>query len=629
MSQARVYLILLFAAIALSTALAQQKPAENSSTVARDFSKEAYTIERASTRVVFESDGTGTREVATEIKVLADAGVKTFAVLNFTYTSANETVDIEYVRVRKPDGSVVKTPDYNIQDMPADVSRTAPLYSDVHEKHVAVKGLAVGDVLESLVRYRITKPDVPGHFWQEYSFTKDAISKDEQLEISVPADKYVKVVSPEFKPEIKEEGGGRVYRWTHATLVVPEKDPLEIPRRNLPNPDVHLTTFADWEQVGNWYGNLQKEPLQVTAAIQAKAGELIKGAASEDDKIHALYSFVSLKYHYIGLDFGIGRYQPHAAEEVLDNGYGDCKDKHTLLAALLKAAGIEAWPALINGSRKVDPEVPSPAQFNHVITVVPRGNKMLWLDTTPEVAPYGLILQPLRDKQALVIPTSRPPLLMTTPKDGPFQQDQEFLMEGKLSGDGTFNGHSEQSYRGDTEVFLRTLFRQVPQSQWKETLQRFTYRLNFGGEVSGVRLTPPDELIRAFDISYDYERKNYSDWEHHLITLPMPFLGMEWMKEVKKPLEPVPLGAPGEVVYRAKIALPPGYSAWLPSNVTLIRPFAEYRSSYSSSKGMISAGRRMVIKQSEVDPGSWEELRQFIKAVFDDENQYIRLSGQR
>ncbi len=44
--------------------------------------------------------------------------MKTFAVLNFTYTSANEVVDIDYVRVRKPDGTVVKTPDYNIQDMP-------------------------------------------------------------------------------------------------------------------------------------------------------------------------------------------------------------------------------------------------------------------------------------------------------------------------------------------------------------------------------------------------------------------------------------------------------------------------------------------------------------------------------
>jgi transglutaminase-like putative cysteine protease len=228
--------------------------------------------------------------------------------------------------------------------MPGEVTRTAPLYSDIHEKHVAVKGLGVGDVLEYVVRFRVVKPLVPGHFWYEYSFVKSAIAKDEQLGIRVPGEKYIKVVSPDFKPEVKEEGTRRIYRWKHANLEVKEKDPNEVPRRIPPNPDVQVTTFASWEDIGRWYGGLQKDPLEVIAPIEAKAAELTKGLTTDDDKIHAIYNFVSLRYHYIGLDFGIGRYPPHAADDVLDNGYGDCKDKHTLLASLLKAAGIEAMP---------------------------------------------------------------------------------------------------------------------------------------------------------------------------------------------------------------------------------------------------------------------------------------------
>ena len=349
-----------------------------------------------------------------EVRVLAEAGVKAFAVLNFIYTSANEVVDVDFVRVRKPDGTVVKTPDYNVQDMPADVTRTAPLYSDIHEKHVAVKGLGIGDVLEYRVRFRVVKPQVPGHFWYEHSFAKNAIIKDEKLEINVPADKYVKVVSPEFKPEIKDEGSRRIYRWAHTNLEVKEKDPNEIPRRIPPNPSVQVTTFATWEDVGSWYGSLQKDPLEVTPAIQAKAAELTRGLKTDDEKMRAIYNFVALRFHYVGLDFGIGRYQPHAADDVLGNGYGDCKDKHTLLAALLRAAGYDAWPALIHGQRKLDPGVPSPAQFNHVITVVPSGGQFIWLDATPEVAPYGLLLLALRYKQALVIPSNAAPTLMRT-----------------------------------------------------------------------------------------------------------------------------------------------------------------------------------------------------------------------
>jgi tetratricopeptide (TPR) repeat protein/transglutaminase-like putative cysteine protease len=603
---------------------AKEKPAPR-----QDYSKEAYVIEKLQTKIGEEADGTGARELTAEVKMLAEAGVKAFAVLNFTYTSANEVMDVDYVRVRKPDGTVVRTPDYNIQDMPAEVTRTAPLYSDIHEKHVAVKGLGVGDVLEYLVRLRIVKPEVSGHFWYEHSFRKDAIIRDERLEISIPGHKYVKVVSPEFKFETKDEGGRRIYTWTHSNLEVKEKDPNEIPRRTPPNPSVQVTTFADWEEVGRWYGSLQKDQLEVTPAIQAKAVELTKGLKTEDEKIRAIYNFVSLRFHYVGLDFGIGRYQPHAADDVLGNGYGDCKDKHTLLSALLRAAGYDAWPALIHSQRKLDPDVPSPAQFNHVITVVPTGGQLIWLDTTPEVAPYELLIAVLRDKQALVIPSNKAPALMKTPENPPFPQEQEFSAKGKLGADGTFTGHVEQSYRGDVEVGLRVLFRQVAQSQWKEATQRFSNGLGFGGDVSNVEVSPPEETEKPFELSYDYVRKNYGDWEHRQITPPLPPLGIEVTRDSseKKPSEPVPLGALGKVVYRSRVELPPGYSMIAPKAVNLAEPYAEYHTTNVVENGVLTTSRQFEIKKSEVAVSDWDDFRKFGKAIADDEFSFIPLDG--
>ncbi len=595
----------------------------------QDYSKEALVIERLSTKITEEDDGTGAREVTAEVKMLAEAGVKAFAVLSFIYTSANEAVDFDYVRVRKPDGTVVKTPDYNIQDMPGEVTRTAPLYSDIHEKHVAVKGLGVGDTLEYLVRYRVLKPEVPGHFWFEYSFNKVSAVRDEQLEISVPSAKYVKVVSPEFKPVVAEEGTRRVYRWTHTHLEVKEKDPDELPRRIPPNPDVQMTTFASWDDVGRWYGGLQKDPVAVTPVIQAKAAELTKGLKTDDEKIRALYTFVSLKYHYIGLDFGIGRYQPHAADDVLDNGYGDCKDKHTLLASLLKAEGYDAWPALIHASRKLDPDVPSPAQFNHVITVVSQGGQNTWLDTTPEVAPYGLLMLQLRDKQALVIPTNKAAVLMTTPANPPTPGRQEFSMEGKLDSEGTFTGHAKQSYEGDVGVMLRAAFRQVSESQWKDLVQRFSHGLNFQGDVSEVKVSPPDEIDKPFEISYDYVRKNYGDWENHHTGPPLPLMGLEVVKDAKdrKPPEPIVLGELGKVTYHARVQLPAGYDAVAPAPVHLLEPYAEYTDNTKIEKGVMTTTRELIIKKNEVPLNDWEEYRKFGIALSDDEFGYITLLG--
>ena len=103
-----------------------------------DYSKEAFVDEEDVTKITFENDGTGIREASTRIRIQSDAGVQRYGVLTFPYQDATENVEIVYVRVRKPDGTLIATPADNIQDMPSDITRQAPFYSDLHEKHVAV-----------------------------------------------------------------------------------------------------------------------------------------------------------------------------------------------------------------------------------------------------------------------------------------------------------------------------------------------------------------------------------------------------------------------------------------------------------------------------------------------------------
>jgi len=491
-----------------------------------DYSKEAIVVERLSTRVVCERDGSGTRETTAVIRMQGEAGVRNFAVLSFSYTSDNEAVEVDHVRVRKPDGTVVLTPDQNIQDMPAEITRVAPIYSDIHERRVVVKALGVGDVLEYLVRYRTVKPRVPGQFWFEYTFVRDAIAKDETLEISIPSDKYLGVSSPELRPEVKEDGARRTYTWKTVNLERKDKE-LQTPQRDALQPSIQVATFRSWEEVGRWYGDLQRTQQTVTPQIQAKAALLTKGLTNDDDKIRALYNFVSTRFHYVSLSFGVGRYQPHRADEVLGNEYGDCKDKHTLLAALLKAAGYDAWPALINSSRKINSDVPSPGQFDHVITVVPRGAGLIWLDTTAEVAPFGLLLANLRDKQALVIPAQNAASLMKTPATPPFASSMSFSAEGKLNSDGTLTAHIERSARGDAEVLFRLGFQRVPAAQWKDLVQQISYASNFAGDVRSVTASIAENTDQPFRFGYDYTRKNYSDWENRRITPPLPPFGIE------------------------------------------------------------------------------------------------------
>ncbi|HEY1730981.1 MAG TPA: DUF3857 domain-containing protein, partial [Terriglobales bacterium] len=622
-----VVLTLLTPGLAQSPAGKSTTGTPQPSAVQPDELKEALIFESNHTKVVYQQDGSDVREVTAVVKVLSQAGVQGLAVLTFSYTSANESVEFDYVRVRKPDGTVVVTPDYNIQDMPADVTRGAPMYSDVHEKHVTVKALGVGDTLEYLVRYRTTKPQVPGQFWFAYNFAKDVIAKDQELVIDVPRDKAIKISSPDVKPQTADQGNRRIYTWKTSNLERKDdsKTRSSLQQPSAPAPSVQITTFRNWQEVGNWYGELARSQVVVTPQIQAKAAELTKGLSSDEDKIRALYDFVSTHYHYVSLSFGIGRYQPHPAEDTFENEYGDCKDKHTLLAALLKAAGYDAWPALINASyMKIDPDLPSPGQFDHVITVVPRGSNLLWLDTTPGVAPFGLLMSNLRDRQALVMPTDKAASLMTTPANPSFPSLVTFTSKGILSSDGTLNAHVQTSVFGDTGVMERYVFQQYSPAQWKDLVQQFSYRGGFAGDVSAVDVADVSEINQPLKLSWDYKRPHYSDWDNGRISPPLPPMGLEWVEDTKKPEGAVFLGQPGTIVYKAEMELPSGKQGALPSNLKLTEDFADYTSTYELKNNLLTVTRELTLKKANVPVAEWEKYKVFAKAMGADRDSWIQ-----
>ncbi|HEY2857062.1 MAG TPA: DUF3857 and transglutaminase domain-containing protein [Terracidiphilus sp.] len=615
-------------ATASATPAKIDQPSATSPSKPVDFSKEAFVVDKLTSHIREEGDGTDTRETTARVRVFADAGVKEMAVLAFTYTASNQQLDIAYVRVTKPDGTVVVTPDYNIQDLPADVTREAPMYSDIHQKHVAVKGLGVGDTLEYKVTLRTLKPEVPGQFWFDYSFDKNNIVLDEQLDLDLPAAKPVTVASAEVQPTITTNGDRKLYHWANQNLTRPDPD---APRKSEKKrkPSVQITTFSDWAQVGAWYQSLQKDQLAVTPAIQAKADALTKGLISDDDKIKAIFNSVALHTHYVGLEFGIGRYQPHPADDVLSNEYGDCKDKHTLLATLLKAAGIEAWPVLINSSHELDPAVPSPAQFDHVITVVPRGDKLLWMDSTEEVAPVGVLMGTLRDKQALAIPTAKPAYLEHTPTDLPYAQSVRFVATGKLDEKGLFTGRLEQTYRGDAEILMRGLFRMVPEAKWKEFVQRMSSNTGFGGEVEAPEVSPVEKTDEPFRFSYAYKRERFSEWDDHRISPPLPAVGWERVPGTKetKAAEDIDLGSPGELDYSASVQMPAGWHLFPPDGLDLKEDWAEYHSSYSFANGTFTAERRLICKKQKIPLADWDKYTRFREAIYSDSVRMSVVSG--
>ena len=113
----------------------------------KDYSQEGFVIEQVKTLYRFESDGTGRKETIARVRVQSEAGVEQWGQVVIGYSSANERVEIPYVRVLKKDGSVVTAPADSVQDLSAPVAREAPVYTDYRQKHITVPGLRPGTVM--------------------------------------------------------------------------------------------------------------------------------------------------------------------------------------------------------------------------------------------------------------------------------------------------------------------------------------------------------------------------------------------------------------------------------------------------------------------------------------------------
>src|SRR5256885_3488330 len=595
-----------------------------------DYAQQPLVTERLYQRVRFEADGTGRRELRVRVRVQTEAGVQALGEITYNYNSAEETLDIDSVLVHKVGGTTVAAGPDAVQDVTAPVVRLAPVYSDLRNKIVTVPSLRPGDTLELRAVWLRRTPLSPGHFWYQEDFATDAVVLDERLELDVPRDSYVKVKSaPGVDPRVSDSGDRRVYRWNHANLEVLSQKAR--PRRTAADawiPMVHsvqVTTFRSWDDVGRWYGDLAREREAVSPEVRAKAQELVRDRRTLRGTVESLYGFVSKDFRYVSLSFGVGRYQPHPAKDVLANQYGDCKDKHTLLASLLAAVHARAFPALISSEREIDRDVPSPGQFDHVISVIPAGDDLIWLDTTPGVSPFGFLFYGLRNKLALVVTPDAAPQLRLTPREPPFPTRLEVDVTGQVTDLGTLKVAVRHVVRGDVEVLLRLGFRAAPAAQWSSFGTALASAEGLYGDVTDVQPGNPTATREPFEVGFQLVKSGYVTWSGKRAHVPAPLPALDLPRDTSDTAGPRASNPDEDYTARLTLALPAGVTARAPVPIALTRPYGQYGSSYAVHGDTITAERTLHLTGRVLSGAEQRDLMAFIRVVREDEGQEIAL----
>jgi cellulose synthase operon protein C len=326
------------------------------------------------------------------------------------YTPGSQDVEIRRAQVyRKGNGGEIEVSEATGRD---DRDLSEPwygLYYDNRALVVVFEGLRAGDVLE--IQYTvadISAENALADYFGDIDFIAETWPRRRwEYVLLGPAGKtfhfndHSHSKMPRFERQVESRGEEEVvHRFVARDVPRIETEPA-MPGWAEVTPYLHVSTYRGWDDVGRWYWHLVEDQLTADDNLRRVAREATLGAHTVEEKVRALHAFVLDSTRYVGLEFGIHGYKPYRVTQVLARRFGDCKDKASLLMALLREVGVASDIVLLRTRRagRVEPSPASLAVFDHAIVYVPALD--LYLDGTAEFS--GMAELPYEDQGVMAL----------------------------------------------------------------------------------------------------------------------------------------------------------------------------------------------------------------------------------
>ena len=312
------------------------------------------------------------------------------------------------------------------------------MYTSARNFYVQFPRLEPGDVVELSYRVDDITPrnEFADYFGDVvYLQSNEPVSNAEYVLITPKTRTlYFDERVPGLKRSVKDLKGQRVMSFFADNIppLVPEP---EMPAWPEVLGFVHVSTYKTWQDLGRWYWGLVKDQFDLDDETRRLAREITKGKKTELEKVRAVYDWVVKNTRYVALEFGIYGYKPRRCVQTVSRGWGDCKDKATVIVTLLEELGIPSTIVILRtqlrgGFRST---LPSLAPFDHAIAYVPSLD--LYLDGTAEF--HGSSELPVLDHGALALHVNRGDAkLLQVPEAQPEKNAIERRIVASLARDG-------------------------------------------------------------------------------------------------------------------------------------------------------------------------------------------------
>ncbi len=477
--------------------------------------------------VVFDKEGRGVRSRYFLYKILTQKGAEGWDDVSSSWEPWHEERPVLRARVIGSDGTVHDLDAKTITDSPAK-ENADNVYSDRRVLRAPLPAVAPGSLVEEELVSTDSAPLFGSGTVERFYFGSSVPVQHTRLVLDAPAVlplRYEVHLLPGLKL-LRTESEGRVrIIFDYGLMETPDGPENELPS-DLPGyPSVTFTTGDSWGHVAEEYGKIVDKQI-ADGDLKSLVGKLIKGKVSRDQKAAAILQYLDREIRYTGVEFGESALVPHSPAETLARKYGDCKDKASLLVAMLRVADIPAYIALLNAGSREDivPDLPGLGMFDHAIVYVP-GTPNLWIDATDEYARLGEIPNGDQGRLALIVRSGSVGLLHTPVSSSADNMVLE-KREVYLAENGPARIVETTQPHGSGESWYRRAYADKESKSVKDELTNYVKSQYLAEKLDRVDRSDPVDFSKQFELVLESARSKRGVTELNVAAAGIRFEGL-------------------------------------------------------------------------------------------------------
>jgi hypothetical protein len=539
--------------------------------------------------------------------------------------------------------------DYEVKDKDAIEKGAGESFELITDWRVRVLPIPAGDP-GNVVGYEIQYDGRPYVLDDEWEFQRSIPVKEARYTLQLPSNWEYKTTWVNHAKVEPSPSGGNQWQWVVTDVAAIRPERAMPPFQGLAGRMVvsflgpgiaQRRGFLTWDDMGKWAGGLAEGRRDPTAEINKKVTDITLGKTTAEQKMEAVAAFLQKDIRYVAIELGIGGWQPHSASDVFAHRYGDCKDKATLMSAMLKEFGVDSYYLFINTRRgAVGPETAPERMFNHAILAIklpdevqgpryqailnhPKLGRLLIFDPTNEKTPIGELSGELQGNYALLATPEGGELVQTPQLPS---QTNGIVRTGKLQleAHGALHGEIKEVRYGDHATYERYV--QLAAKSSKDHAKRIEQEIaqSIGMfDLTAATMSNLEQNDQPFGYNYTLVATGYAKTLGDLLAVRPRVMGNRSsdLLESKEPRQfPVIFPGPERDTDTFEITMPAGFEVDdLPPAVDLDYGFASYHSKTEVAGNVLKYSRTFEIKELSVPLAKTDDLKKFYRIIASDE----------